>query len=100
MSRAAGADGAAANGASPSVPARAISADGGTALFGSEASNLGDGDVSRFRSVHARTLSGRQDLDLVSLPTGADPAEPSGTNDSSFEQALSAVSADGRYVAF
>jgi TolB protein len=99
LNRAAGADGAPGDGVSADPPA--ISADGTTALFGALSSNLGDGAVGRFTTVHVRELSTPlQAVELVSRPSGSGPLTASGSDDSSFRPSGSVVSADGRFVAF
>ena len=99
VSRAGGADGAEGN--RPSATPPAISANGSVALFGSQATNLGDGQVGPFAAVHVRELSTlRQDVELVSRPSGGGPLTPSGSEESTFSSSHRVVSASGRYVAF
>ncbi len=99
LNRAAGPEGAPGDGPSPTPPA--ISADGATAVFGASSSNLGDGQVGRFLGVHVRELSiPRQDVELVSRPSGAEPLRAAGSDESSFAPSRSVVSANGRFVAF
>jgi TolB protein len=98
LDRAAGASGAVGNGRSGEV---ALSADGSTAVFVSESGNLGAGGGSDFDRVYRRRIdpnaSGFNTLQLVSRPggTGAFSAGSKRANISH-----SAISADGRYVAF
>ena len=99
LSRAAGPDGAPGDGSSDSPPA--ISGDGTTAMFTTNSSNLGDGQVDRFVAVHVRRLTTpEQQVELVSRPTGTDPLVASGSDQSSIPASGSVVSASGRFVAF
>lgn len=94
LNRAPGAAGAAGNGFSIGP---ALSADASTAIFESGSSNLGSGH-SDFSRVFARRIDAAgQPVELVSRPSGAALLD-SGTNFSDIT--ATAVSADGRYVAF
>ena len=99
VNRAAGSDGAPGDGVSDSPPA--ISGDGTIAMFSTDSSNLGDGQVGRFVGVHVRRLSTpQQQVELVSRPSGVDQLVASGSDQSSIPPSGSVVSASGRFVAF
>jgi Tol biopolymer transport system component len=94
LNRSGGAQGTAGDGSSFDPT---ISADGSTAAFTATSSNLGAGR-SDFDRVYASQLDAPgQPVALISGPTGAAPLD-NGTSDSEITQ--TAVSTDGRYVAF
>jgi Tol biopolymer transport system component len=93
LDRAAGASEAFGDGQSSQA---GISADGTRVLFTSESHNLDAGGGLDFARAYVRHLD-NEALQLVSRPDGTGPF-PTGVRDSTID--ASAVSADGRYVAF
>jgi hypothetical protein len=98
LDRSAGSTGAIGNGSSSEV---ALSADGSTAVFVSESSNLGAGGGNDFARVYRRRIDpkapGFNSLQLVSRPSGT-----AAFSQDSKQAAIPsrAISSDGRYVAF